>query len=429
VAGRLIDQASGSCRKLFLILSLLANLGVLAFFKYSNFASNNLNSLLSFIHISYSLPLLNIILPIGLSFHTFQSMSYTIEVYKKRQKAEKNLLIYSLYVLFYPQLVAGPIERPQNLLHQFREKHELDFNKVASGIELMAWGFFKKLFVADRLALFVSKVFAIGATAQLDNFSLLIGVYFFSFQIYFDFSGYTDIARGAARVMGFELIENFKNPYGASTIQEFWQRWHISLSTWFRDYLYIPLGGSKVSLLHWMFITMIVFLVSGLWHGANSTFIFWGAVHGLFLIVSTLEKKTFHLFRFFSRSANLIISWALTFNAVTFAWIFFRAESASAAFRIISSFFTLNWHIRNLGQVVKADELIRTGILALCFFLAMFFLRKKVSHKSAEGVAVRAAIVKLDSVLVVQAVWCSVIAVLIIIGAPLNETSFIYFQF
>ncbi|HEV8505901.1 MAG TPA: MBOAT family O-acyltransferase, partial [Chitinophagaceae bacterium] len=242
-AGIYLEKAK-SKKKLFLIISLVANIGVLAFFKYFNFINENITGLLKGFGISNSAPVLNIILPIGLSFHTFQAMSYTIEVYRGNQKAERNFGIYALYVMFYPQLVAGPIERPQNLLHQFYEKHELNYDNVVSGLKMILWGFFQKLVVADRLSAYVNAVYK--NPENHSGLTLLLATVFFAFQIYCDFAGYSNIALGSAKIMGFKLMTNFERPYYAKSVSEFWKRWHISLSSWFRDYLYIPLGGNRV---------------------------------------------------------------------------------------------------------------------------------------------------------------------------------------
>lgn len=259
VAARAIEPAQGSRRRAFLVLSLLANLGLLGAFKYSSW-----------------------VLPIGLSFHTFQSMSYTIEVYRGRWPAERNLARYALYVLFYPQLVAGPIERPQHLLPQFRQPHPFDYDRVVRGLQLMAWGLFKKVAVADRLGAIVNPVYQYPQACV--GPPLALATLFFGVQIYCDFSGYTDIARGAAEVMGYDLRENFRRPYFASTLTEFWRRWHISLSSWFRDYVYLPLGGNRGSGARVALHVMIVFGLSGIWHGARWTFLIWGLVHGLALL-------------------------------------------------------------------------------------------------------------------------------------------------
>ncbi|MEI9935338.1 MAG: MBOAT family O-acyltransferase [Ferruginibacter sp.] len=273
IAGIIIENAQNKKRKLFLVLSIVSNVGVLAFFKYYNFFIENVNALLHSLHVTtYSVPLLSILLPIGLSFHTFQAMGYTIEVYRGNQKAERHFGIYALYVMFYPQLVAGPIERPQNLLHQFWEKHSFSSQRLLDGLRLMLWGFFKKVVIADRLALYVNAVFNFPGNYHYLN--LIIATLFFTIQIYCDFSGYSDIAIGAAKTMGFDLMTNFNRPYFSKNIQEFWAKWHISLSTWFKDYLYIPLGGNRVKVSRMYLNIAIVFLVSGLWHVPTGRMLF-----------------------------------------------------------------------------------------------------------------------------------------------------------
>jgi D-alanyl-lipoteichoic acid acyltransferase DltB (MBOAT superfamily) len=331
-AGLWIERSEGKRRKMWLILSLITNIGFLAFFKYFNFLNTNLGSLVEFIGWNYSVQALNIILPVGLSFHTFQAMSYTIEVYRKNQKAEKHFGIYALYVMFYPQLVAGPIERPQNLIHQFYEKHSFDLTRITDGLRLMLWGFFKKLVIADNLATVVNAVY--GYPENQTGISFLLATYFFAIQIYCDFSGYSDIAIGAARVMGFRLMLNFNLPYLSSTVGEFWKRWHISLSTWFRDYLYIPLGGNRVSKSRLYFNLFLTFLISGLWHGADWTFVIWGALNGFYLMAEMatgLNRR---------ESKNWIVKAfriAVTFHLILFSWIFFRASDVSTAFYIIET--------------------------------------------------------------------------------------------
>lgn len=337
-AGIFLERTQGKKKKLLLIASLIANIGVLAIFKYYNFLNTNLTTLMHGIGYQNPIPYLSILLPIGLSFHTFQAMSYTIEVYRGKQKAEKHFGIYSLYVLFYPQLVAGPIERPQNLLHQFYEKHYFDYQRVTDGLKLMAWGLFKKVVIADRLAIVVDNVY--NNPLEHTGLSFIIATIFFSFQIFCDFSGYSDMAIGAAQVMGFKLMKNFDRPYHAKSIQEFWGRWHISLSTWFKDYLYISIGGNRVSVPRWYFNLFVVFLVSGLWHGANWTFVIWGALHGFYLVFALMTKNirntlaNFIGLNKFPRFNNLL-QILITFTLVNFAWVFFRANSVSNAFYII----------------------------------------------------------------------------------------------
>ncbi|MBZ5855772.1 MBOAT family O-acyltransferase [Flavihumibacter profundi] len=336
-AGIIIEQSTGKKRKSWLIVSLFANIGVLAVFKYYNFLNDNLSFLLSRAGRENPIPYLKILLPIGLSFHTFQAMSYTIEVYRGNQKAERNFGIYALYVMFYPQLVAGPIERPQNLLFQFYKKHSFDIDRIFNGLKLMLWGFFKKLVVADRLATYVNAAY--NYPENHSGLTLIVATIFFAFQIYCDFSGYSDIAIGAARVMGFDLMKNFNRPYFSSTVSEFWKRWHISLSTWFKDYLYISLGGNRVSVPRIYINLFIVFLVSGLWHGANWTYVIWGGLNGLYLVAAIMRDKLLAKYKLEIPGAQ---TWAgksfsilFTFLLICFSWIFFRAANVDVAFQII----------------------------------------------------------------------------------------------
>src|SRR6201994_3702834 len=285
VAGLEIEKAElPARRRLYLGLSLVCNIGLLILFKYFNFLTGSFLSASHLFGLRYDPPLLAIILPVGLSFHTFQAMSYTIEVYRRRVPAEKSLLEYALYVAFFPQMVAGPIERPYELLPQFHREPKVTLAKVQSGIVQAAWGLFKKIVIADNVADFVKLVY--DAPRHYNGSALVLATLLFSIQIYCDFSGYTDIALGLARMMGYELRINFMQPYFSRSITEFWRRWHISLSTWFRDYVYIPLGGNRVKLSRHYANLMITFVISGLWHGANWTFVVWGFLHGVYLIVA-----------------------------------------------------------------------------------------------------------------------------------------------
>jgi D-alanyl-lipoteichoic acid acyltransferase DltB (MBOAT superfamily) len=349
IAGLLIENQSNIYyKKIFLSISLFINIGTLVVFKYYNFFNQNLTELLQIFHFQNTLPFLKIALPIGLSFHTFQAMSYTIEVYRGQQKAEKHFGIYALYVLFYPQLVAGPIERPQNVLHQFREKHFVDWERIKSGLGLMLQGFIKKVVIADRLAMVVDAAYA--DPHATNGLSLAIATFFYAFQIYCDFSGYSDIGIGAARVMGFRLMTNFNAPYLATSVTEFWQRWHISLSSWFRDYVYIPLGGNRVGIKRWIFNIWIVFIISGLWHGAKWNFLIWGALHGLYLIIERLKHighigDIGHIGRYIKKSRIFkacpyvsyvtYVSYVFNFILICLTWIFFRAETVDKAFLIL----------------------------------------------------------------------------------------------
>jgi D-alanyl-lipoteichoic acid acyltransferase DltB (MBOAT superfamily) len=347
-AGIWIENASGRSRKALLVVSLVSNLGFLFFFKYFNFFNTNLARVAAFFDWNYPIGSLGIILPIGLSFHTFQAMSYTIEVYRGHERAERHFGIYALYVMFYPQLVAGPIERPQNLIHQFREPHDFDDRRVIDGLKLMFWGLFKKVVIADRLAVAVDSVY--NNPAGHHGLAFLLATVFFAFQIYCDFSGYSDIAIGSARVMGFTLMENFRRPYLAQTVSDFWRRWHISLSTWFKDYLYISLGGNRVPVPRWFFNLFLVFLVSGLWHGANWTFIAWGALHGFYLIFAiATEVPRERLWDLVGLNRVPALHRALrvatTFALVGFGWIFFRANSMTDALYIAGHTFTGAWDV------------------------------------------------------------------------------------
>jgi D-alanyl-lipoteichoic acid acyltransferase DltB (MBOAT superfamily) len=260
-------------------------------------------------------------------------------VYRGNQKAERHFGIYALYVMFYPQLVAGPIERPQNLLHQFREKHVFEYDRVVEGLKLMLWGLFKKIVIADRLAIYVNAVY--NNPEQHNGTTFTLATIFFAFQIYCDFSGYSDIAIGAAKIMGFKLMTNFNRPYFANNISEFWKRWHISLSTWFRDYLYISLGGSRVSIPRWYFNLLLVFLISGLWHGASWTYVIWGALNGLYLVFAIITQKLRDKFNRLTGIVKVpklsrLLQILITFMLSCLAWIFFRANNVSDAFLIIT---------------------------------------------------------------------------------------------
>lgn len=356
-AGLLIENATSlRRRKLFLVGSILANVGVLAVFKYFNFLNANCAALAHFMDWNYPIKSLGLILPIGLSFHTFQSLSYTIEVYRGNQKAEHHLGIFALYVMFYPQLVAGPIERPQNLLHQFREHYVFDYQRVTDGLKLIAWGLFKKVVIADRLAIYVDTVY--NHPAAYSGWPVILATYFFAFQIYCDFSGYSDIAIGAAQVMGFHLMDNFNRPYFAKSIGEFWKRWHISLSTWFRDYLYIPLGGNRVAGWRVYLNLLIVFLVSGLWHGANWTFVIWGGLHGFYLMfgrVTAVWRARFNQgVGLATRPAlHRWVQVLITFHLVLFAWVFFRAHSFTDACVLFSRMTRIDWSTLNPVTILR----------------------------------------------------------------------------
>jgi D-alanyl-lipoteichoic acid acyltransferase DltB (MBOAT superfamily) len=342
-AGLCIEKALGKRRKWFLVLSLAANVGVLAFFKYYNFFTGNVAAMAQALGWNYPLTTLSIILPIGLSFHTFQAMSYTIEVYRGHYKAERHLGIYALYVMFYPQLVAGPIERPQNLLPQFHTKHDPDPKRITEGLRIMLWGFFKKIVIADNLAVLVTIVFK--TPSHFEGPMLLLACAGFFFQLYCDFSGYSDIAIGSARVMGIHLMKNFDRPYAAASTSEFWRRWHISLSTWFKDYVFVPLGGSRTTPFQTCRNLMIVFLLSGLWHGAAWPFVIWGFLNGLYLSLSILtvnvrQKVVRWTGLDHAAGFHRAVKIGITFALISFSLIFFRAESIRDACYIVSHLFS-----------------------------------------------------------------------------------------
>lgn len=342
-AGIGLESTEGNKKKWVLLASILANVGMLGFFKYFNFANGNIAALANFIGWNYPIENLEIILPIGLSFHTFQSLSYTIEVYRGNQKAERHYGYLALYVLYYPQLVAGPIERPQNILHQLHEEHRFEYQRVTDGLKWMAWGMFKKVVIADRMALFVNPIY--DSPSVHDGPALVFATLAFAIQIYCDFSGYSDIAFGSAQVMGIKLMKNFQHPYFAKSISDFWRRWHISLSTWFRDYVYIPLGGNRAGTRRMAINLFITFLISGLWHGANWTFVIWGALHGAYIILNNGVEPYWIRLRnsgFARRFTSALdgISLLTTFGLVTFAWIFFRAATLPDALYITSHLFS-----------------------------------------------------------------------------------------
>jgi D-alanyl-lipoteichoic acid acyltransferase DltB (MBOAT superfamily) len=391
LASTLVDYAAGramgrraarDARRPFLLLSIASNLGLLFAFKYLGFFSRSAEALLAWAGAPASVPTLDVLLPVGISFYTFQTLAYSIDVYRGQQAAEQHLGYFALYVSFWPQLVAGPIERSQSLLPQFREAHTFNYDRVASGLKLMTWGMFKKVVIADRLAVFVDAVY--NSPGEYAGLPVIIATYFFAFQIYCDFSGYSDIAIGAARVMGIDLMDNFRRPYFSKSIGEFWRRWHISLSTWFRDYLYIPLGGNRVSKVRWLANLMIVFVVSGLWHGAAWTFVIWGGLHGMYLIVGILTQRWRnrawatveraarrwmpaaeaapepisraglalpwrHLLskrlpvvgRLTVRRTREAVAVVITFHLVLLAWVFFRAPSFAGAMQLLSGM--VNW--------------------------------------------------------------------------------------
>jgi len=335
--------ATKSKRKTILILSLFFNLGFLFVFKYYNFFNDSLRTVFQHYNLFYGNPALNFLLPIGISFYTFKNLSYAIDVYRGNQSPEKHLGYYALYVAFFPQLLAGPIERAKRFLPQLFEKFVFDYWRVTNGLKLMLWGLFQKMVIADNLAPLVDSVY--NDPTHHSGVGLVLATLLFAFQIYCDFAGYSDIAIGAAQVMGFTTMDNFNRPYFSKSVPEFWRRWHISLSSWFRDYLYFPMGGNRVSTPRWYFNLFIVLLICGLWHGANWTFIVWGGLHGIYLVFSGFTRnirEKIHKAMGLDRVPRLhnYFKGTVTFSLVCFAWIFFRANNISDALYIISHLFT-----------------------------------------------------------------------------------------
>jgi D-alanyl-lipoteichoic acid acyltransferase DltB (MBOAT superfamily) len=375
VAGLLIEKSeTAATKKFYLGLSLFCNIGLLVVFKYLNFLDASLSGIVHLFGGQESLPFFQILLPVGLSFHTFQAMSYTIDVYKQKAPAEKNILNYALYVAFFPQMVAGPIERPSQLLPQFHRESVFHSDRVQSGIALAVWGLFKKMVIADSLSGFVSLVYA--NPYSYSGTELLLATLSFAIQIYCDFSGYSDIALGIARMMGYELRLNFAQPYFSRSIGEFWHRWHISLSTWFRDYVYIPLGGNRVTTSRLFFNLMTTFVLSGLWHGANWTFVVWGGLHGAFLICSRITIG----FRARVRAALgleshprilMPLQLLFTFTLVTIAWVPFRARDIHSAWYIFTHFYPFG---RIDSAILAAAGIPRANTPFLLGFIVVMFL-------------------------------------------------------
>jgi alginate O-acetyltransferase complex protein AlgI len=407
-------------RKILLWTSILVNLGFLGFFKYYNFFLNNFITAFSFFGTEIKANSLNIILPVGISFYTFQTLSYTIDVYKRKLEPTKDFIAFSAFVSFFPQLVAGPIERATHLLPQFYKKRTFEYSKAVDGMRQILWGLFKKIVIADNCAGFANQIF--NNSADLNGSTLVLGALFFTFQIYGDFSGYSDIAIGTSRLFGFDLMRNFNFPYFSRDIAEFWRRWHISLSTWFRDYLYIPLGGSRGGT--WMKVrnTFIIFIVSGFWHGANWTFIVWGALNAVYFLPLLLTNKnrnnleTVAQGKIFPNIKELSFM-LLTFGLTVFAWIFFRANNIGHAISYISEILS-----PSLFSIPKLDGMGRA--LTTIILVAIFVL---VEWKGREGqYAIAHLGIKWRHPLRYAMYYAIIIAIFWFGG---NEQQFIYFQF
>ena len=415
-AKKIHSSTSEFHRKLFLIVSIAVNLSVLFTFKYFNFFIDNLNVLVgSGRQFSY----LHLLLPVGISFYTFQSMSYTVDVYFKKIQPERHLGYFATYISFFPQLVAGPIERAKSLLPQFRMERGLNRDNVADGLKLILWGFFKKLVVADRVAFFVNEVY--GSPGEYFGFHVLIATLFFAYQIYCDFSGYTDIARGSALIFNFKLMENFNLPYYSSSISELWKRWHISLSSWFRDYVYIPLGGNRVSTFRLSLNLLVTFVVSGLWHGANWTYIVWGAIHGGLLIVERFLKGLIQFPGIIKDTLlSKLIPIGFTFLLVNISWVFFRANNVGEAFLLLENATNLQNQFWGVGVFGKSNlpELILSFGFIFLLEVMQYCSRKQgilnfINHKP---LTIR------------MLIYFSLLNLIVYFGV-FNNSEFIYFQF
>lgn len=404
-----------------LLISICVNIGFLGFFKYYNFFVENFIEGFRFFGYELGSSTLNIILPVGISFYTFQTMSYTIDVYKGKMQPTKDFIGFAAFVSFFPQLVAGPIERASNLLPQILSKRTFKYNKALEGVRLIMWGLFKKVVIADALAPSVDEIFNNYSTYPSQI--LIVGAVFFAFQIYCDFSGYSDIARGLAKFLGLELMVNFNFPYFSRSIAEFWRKWHISLSTWFRDYLYIPLGGSRVGFSKSLRNVFIIFLVSGFWHGANWTFLAWGAIHALLFVPSFITKKNrnfledIEVSRFYLPKPKDLIYIFYTFSIVTLAWIFFRANSIQVAWDYICHIFQFNFSEFTFINPYDSQALFKEYFFLLgLIILEYLFITKLVTFYSVNRIK--------------GLLFDSLLFVLIVINTPISDSlSFIYFQF
>ena len=414
--GRFLHKSGDQIhRKILLSLSILFNLGLLGFFKYYNFFIESWVDSWANLGITMNLSSLNIILPVGISFYTFQTLSYTIDIYRRQIEPTSNIINFSVFVAFFPQLVAGPIERAKHLLPQFTKKRVFNEEQAISGIHLILWGLFKKIVIADSCAIYVNAIF--NDYENMNSASLILGAFYFAFQIYGDFSGYSDIAIGTGRLFGFDLMRNFNFPYFSRNIGEFWRRWHISLSTWFRDYLYIPLGGSRGSKSQKIRNIFIIFLVSGFWHGANWTFAIWGGLHALFflpLLLGSQNRK--HLNQVAENkllpSFRELLQMLFTFSLTCFAWIFFRADSLEDAVNFIKRIFTdFKFGIQYLSMERYNIEML----LIIGIFVLLEWFHRHLEHPFSG----RFKWVKISTI----------ILMLLTLGVYSEYQEFIYFQF
>ena len=415
-------------RKTILFFSLFFNLGFLFVFKYYNFFSDSLRVIFQQYNLFYGSPALDVLLPIGISFYTFKNLSYVIDVYRGDKSPEKHLGYLALYVVFFPQLLAGPIERATRFLPQLYGRFDFDYSRVTNGLKLMLWGLFQKMVIADNLALLVDSVY--NNPTHHSGVGLVLGTFFFAFQIYCDFAGYSDMAIGAAQVMGFTTMDNFNRPYFSKSIPEFWRRWHISLSTWFRDYLYIPIGGNRVTVPRWYFNLFIVLLICGLWHGANWTFVVWGGLHGIYLVFSAFTQKMREKIRKaigLDRVPRLHhdLKIVVTFFLVCFAWIFFRANNISDAIYIISHLFT-GWE-----DIFHADDLMKNllwGSLKFEWIIALASVGVLILVERGTGHGSIAEMISAKPIWIRWPAYYFIFLSILLFGV-FGKKQFIYFQF
>lgn len=440
LSGILIDKVEktwsdvdklGKYKKLILAISFVSNLGILFYFKYINFTLDIVTRILSKVNISMNVPVFDVILPVGISFYTFQALSYSVDVYRGEVAPEHDFFRYALFVSFFPQLVAGPIERSKNLLTQLREPRKFDFGYAFDGIILMLWGFFLKIVLADRIAIFVDTVY--GDCEHYQGIYLIVATVLFAVQIYCDFSGYSSIAMGTAKLLGIELMDNFNAPYISTSVADFWRRWHISLTSWFKDYLYIPLGGSKKGILRKYLNKMIVFMLSGLWHGAQLTFVVWGAINGLYQVIGEIlmpirEKVSNALGVNRDSEGFCVLRAIVTFTMIDFSWIFFRADSLGRAVYIIKSIFNAEniWTLfdGSLYNCGLDDKNFRLMVIAVMILLIADILKRK-------GIRVREIILRQDGYIKCLVVSLSILMIMVFgkYGPAYNAVNFIYFQF
>ena len=427
------DEKARIRRKKWVVaLSFTSNLAILFFFKYYGFAAATAERILGILRVSAKLPAFDVLLPVGISFYTFQALSYTMDVYRREIPPERNFLKYALFVSFFPQLVAGPIERSKNLLHQVSERHIFDWDRVKNGLLLMLYGYFQKVVLAEYLGMVVDGVYENWKTCT--GFQLMIATICFAFQVYCDFGSYSNIAIGAAKVMGFRLMENFNTPYFAVSVADFWRRWHISLSTWFRDYLYIPLGGNRKGTIRKYLNVMIVFLVSGLWHGANWHFVIWGGLNGAYQVIGELllplKRKLCEWFRVDpSKDSHQLLRMLATFVLINISWVFFRANSFMQALRILKRIFTggdMYWFTYGGNLGVFGLTMATRNVLLVSLAILLF-----ADICKYRGIVIREWILSQGLWLRWLILYAAIFGILIfgVYGPGFDASQFIYFQF